>query len=163
MQLGLDFECYVAESKMLPVSGGSYCNNCKKTVVDYSVMSDAEVLSHIEKHGLGCGKFNEDQLNRDLFKPATKKKTLFYLPFLLILFLRPMQAFSQCKQVAYQKLEAGKDSTEKKYATSEPLPADTACGTIKYRMGTGNIRAVRKPVIHKRKWSIFNIFKSGAK
>lgn len=61
---------------MTPQEQGRFCGSCQKTVVDFSMMSDQEVLNYFFKadHKV-CGRFTEDQLNKEL--PITEKKKRF--------------------------------------------------------------------------------------
>ncbi|OQP62363.1 hypothetical protein A3860_28815 [Niastella vici] len=61
---------------MTPREQGRFCGSCQKTVVDFSMMSDQEVLNYFLKAGHKvCGRFAEDQLNREL--PITEKRKRF--------------------------------------------------------------------------------------
>lgn len=129
---------------MTPIDNGYYCNECNKAVIDYSNMTDAEMIAHINKHGMGCGSFHDDQLNRELV-PLTKRKgnRLFYLPLLATLFGKPLTSKAQsvpdtiqapCKQVSYDKLQKHDTlqlANEQTQITANHRP-------IK-RMGTGNV------------------------
>jgi hypothetical protein len=46
---------------------GRFCNSCQKTVVDFTSMTDAEVVRWLTKQkGNTCGRFTEKQLAREL-------------------------------------------------------------------------------------------------
>lgn len=52
---------------MTTVNEGKYCMSCQKTVVDFSLMSDNEILLHISKARSNvCGRFMPEQLNRGI-------------------------------------------------------------------------------------------------
>jgi hypothetical protein len=81
-------------------------------------MGDAELLDHILIHGLGCGKFSNDQLGRELVSARNRSGSAwFYLPLLAALFIKPISAIAQvkpdtaqtptpaCKQESYAKIE----------------------------------------------------------
>lgn len=52
---------------MAPQFQGRFCQNCAKTVVDFTTMSDAEVVAWLLKQGgHTCGRFREDQLGKEL-------------------------------------------------------------------------------------------------
>ncbi len=52
------------------------CDHCQKEVVDYTGMTDAELLAHIKRHGMGCGRFRREQLDREM-KPHDFRKSHF--------------------------------------------------------------------------------------
>lgn len=49
---------------MSPVNGGRHCENCSKTVVDFTAMADMEIISHFAVKNNVCGRLSEPQLNR---------------------------------------------------------------------------------------------------
>jgi hypothetical protein len=83
--------CHEDWNKMTPVEQGRYCQSCCKEVVDFSVMTDQEIISFLSKpRGKTCGNFASDQLNRIITEPATPAKKKFWammLSFLLPLFV----------------------------------------------------------------------------
>jgi hypothetical protein len=59
---------------MIPDQQGRFCTHCQKTVVNFSVMTDAQVLTHLSTSGAsGCGRLRADQLNRVLTPPTAGK------------------------------------------------------------------------------------------
>lgn len=52
---------------MRPVEGGRFCGSCQQTVVDFTTMTDAEVIQAMSRQkGRVCGRFRAEQLNRPL-------------------------------------------------------------------------------------------------
>lgn len=50
---------------MTPKEQGRFCASCSKVVVDFSVMTDRQVLDYFSNYtGSTCGRFANDQLNR---------------------------------------------------------------------------------------------------
>jgi hypothetical protein len=59
---------------MQPAEKGRHCQSCCKTVVDFTEMSDAEIIRHLSQAGPHvCGRLMPDQLNRALV-PAPAQK-----------------------------------------------------------------------------------------
>ena len=59
---------------MKPEEKGRFCGSCAKTVIDFSLMSDREVLGYLATvSGKVCGRFTEDQLQRELMPPPQRK------------------------------------------------------------------------------------------
>jgi hypothetical protein len=74
IQLNIAEPCHENWQKMTPQQQGRFCGSCQKTVVDFTMMSDQEVLNYFLKadHNV-CGRFADDQLNKEL-KVTEKKK-----------------------------------------------------------------------------------------
>ena len=71
IRLSINEPCHEQWGDMQPNEEGRFCGSCQKTVVDFSMMSDEEVLSWLSGAGRSvCGMFMEGQLNREL-KPAS--------------------------------------------------------------------------------------------
>lgn len=82
--------CHENWEAMHEVEKGRFCMSCQKQVVDFSLMSDSEILHVIsQSQGNGCGRFSLEQLNRPLSeqkiqRPWHKYFVRFALPALLI-------------------------------------------------------------------------------
>jgi hypothetical protein len=48
---------------------GAFCHSCQTEVIDFSAMTDREVIEYLEKHKAGCGRFRKDQLETKLVIP----------------------------------------------------------------------------------------------
>ena len=74
IQLSVSEPCHENWDKMSPVNQGRFCGSCQKQVVDFSVMSDGELLQFFQKPSTGsvCGRFMNDQLDRKLDVPKKK-------------------------------------------------------------------------------------------
>ncbi|MDO7850271.1 hypothetical protein Q4S41_01590 [Hymenobacter sp. CA1UV-4] len=56
---------------MTPTATGRHCASCQETVVDFTRMSEAEVVAFLQQHpGVSCGRFRGSQLDRPLLAPA---------------------------------------------------------------------------------------------
>lgn len=60
--------CHENWDQMNDIEKGKHCLACKKNVMDFSTMSDAEIITYIEKNKEQemCGRFNNSQLERPL-------------------------------------------------------------------------------------------------
>lgn len=73
-RLTIPSPCTQSWQAMTPDQQGRFCTHCQKTVVDFTAMTDAQVLAHIEQTGgPGCGRFRTDQISRTL-TPSTAGK-----------------------------------------------------------------------------------------
>ena len=74
IQIRIPEPCQENWHQMTPGEQGRFCGSCQKTVVDFSRMTDNELLDYFSKASEHtCGRFSNDQLNKDL-KPAAIKR-----------------------------------------------------------------------------------------
>ncbi len=58
---------------------GKFCSNCSKTVVDFTNLTDAEIIQHIEQSsGKLCGRLTKQHLNRRIETHQPKNNSRFY-------------------------------------------------------------------------------------
>lgn len=61
--------CHEDWSKMTATQCGAFCNACQKEVVDFSLMSEAEIVDRLSKaSGKVCGRITSDKLDRELVR-----------------------------------------------------------------------------------------------
>ncbi len=64
---------------MIPEEKGRYCGSCKKVVVDFSSMSDAQLMNFFKTpKDAVCGRFGKEQLERDI---VIEKKRLPWINY----------------------------------------------------------------------------------
>jgi hypothetical protein len=65
MHITIPKPCHQNWNDMDPTQQGAFCKACAKTVIDFSVMSDEEVIAYLEsrKSEKICGRFNTGQLS----------------------------------------------------------------------------------------------------
>ena len=81
--------CHEDWNKMKPTQQGKFCSACNKQVVDFSLMSDNQII-HFLSHQSGklCGRFDAEQLQRPLVETKIKKKKNWWMAFIMpLLFL----------------------------------------------------------------------------
>jgi hypothetical protein len=141
LRLSIPTPCTEDWNKMLPVERGRHCQQCCKTVVDFSGMRDAEVLRFFKDwstaagSGGVCGRFASDQLRRELAPAPVQRNGWKGWQLLLAGALvfgkgpdntRPGKAGMELRQVgpgARQSLDRGESSMGQD--TSRPLLRDT--------------------------------------
>lgn len=70
--------CHENWDNMMPEGRGRFCASCAKTVVDFTAMTDAQVLNYLKTiKGNTCGRLKEDQLARAMTTEETKKGTVW--------------------------------------------------------------------------------------
>lgn len=74
IQLTIPEPCHENWNNMTPVDKGRFCGSCQKQIVDFSNMSDREVAQFFKNPSTGsvCGRFMQDQLNRDMEIPKKR-------------------------------------------------------------------------------------------
>jgi hypothetical protein len=54
--------CHQQWQQMTPVDNGRHCQQCCKTVTDFTVMTNTEIINYFAQHGNVCGRFENHQL-----------------------------------------------------------------------------------------------------
>jgi hypothetical protein len=74
-QLQIPTTCHENWDTMRPEEKGRFCAACSKTVIDFTYLTDQELIAHLAKAGQNtCGRLATDQLNRGLSVSIKKKK-----------------------------------------------------------------------------------------
>ncbi|WDF80490.1 hypothetical protein PQ469_10780 [Mucilaginibacter sp. KACC 22773] len=69
--------CHELWQQMVPVDGGRHCQSCCKTVIDFSAMTEAQVIGYLGRQQNVCGRFEDRQLIRINQQFQKKKPTPF--------------------------------------------------------------------------------------
>lgn len=94
VQLQIPEPCHENWGAMQAAEKGRFCLSCQKTVVDFSAMTDQEVLLYLQQvQGDTCGRFAPDQLNRPMAPQAPVRKRFW--ANLVFQFLFPAFVFTQ--------------------------------------------------------------------
>ncbi|SNR73705.1 carboxypeptidase-like regulatory domain-containing protein [Hymenobacter mucosus] len=87
--LSIPQPCQENWQAMTPTAQGRHCAACTKVVIDFTSMSDAEIVAYLGRSaGASCGRFHSSQLNRALTAPlpepcaAGRKRWLALVAFL---------------------------------------------------------------------------------
>ncbi|MBC7936103.1 MAG: T9SS type A sorting domain-containing protein [Rhizobacter sp.] len=105
LHLSIPEPCHENWNEMSPNEQGRFCNSCAKTVVDFSAMTDAQLLFYFEnlKNENVCGHVYKDQLDRSIKTlPLPRKKIFAYWQYFLAFFMmlgkgQPAKAQGQVK------------------------------------------------------------------
>ncbi len=87
IQISIPEPCTQAWDDMQPTQGGRHCAHCQKVVVDFTRMTDAQLISFIQKNGLSCGRFRSEQTGIELKMPVVKKQSVIFRCFAALLLL----------------------------------------------------------------------------
>ena len=72
IQISIPEPCHEGWQNMIPVEKGRFCASCQKTVLDFTYLSDNEIIKVVTKNDTLCARINVSQLNRNLIKTKTK-------------------------------------------------------------------------------------------
>jgi hypothetical protein len=117
--------CHEDWNKMNPVQQGRFCQSCSKQVVDFSLMTDHEVLNYFKNaSGKTCGRFNTDQLERAIEDTKIEKKKGWKY------FMASVVSF-----IVFNRINAQTNCTpiQGKVAV-KPKPQKTQIDTTKYKL-----------------------------
>ena len=99
--------CHEDWQQMTPVNNGRYCQSCAKQVVDFSLMTDQQVLNYLSTAASRvCGRFAEDQLQRPLQPAKQEKKKIWWVAAALPLLMVFGRATAQKKKAPTKKVVA---------------------------------------------------------
>ena len=106
-QLQIPEPCHENWDKMTPVDKGRFCDSCQKAVVDFTGMSDAQLVAFFKKPSTGsvCGRFFNDQLDRDFEMPRKRLPWLkYFFQFTIPVFLTTLKTQAQENKLLKTKL-----------------------------------------------------------
>ncbi len=69
MKVHINEPCNENWGQMTPKEQGRHCDKCEKVVVDFTQLSDAEVIQYLHANKNTCGRFNNWQLEKELTLP----------------------------------------------------------------------------------------------
>jgi len=73
--LSVSKPCTEVWEQFKPTTTGGFCGSCNKNVIDFTSMSDNELIEVISKSvGKTCGRLRPEQLNRSIIKPQIQNK-----------------------------------------------------------------------------------------
>jgi hypothetical protein len=72
--------CHADWNEMTQTRQGKFCSACSKQVVDFSLMSDNQILKYLSgQSGNLCGRFGAEQLERPLIETKIRKKKSWWM------------------------------------------------------------------------------------
>lgn len=98
IQLEINERCHENWNNMTPADKGRFCDSCQKQVVDFTTMSDREIAQFFKKPSTGsiCGRFMNDQLNREIEIPKKRIPWVkYFFQFALPTFLFSLRSTAQ--------------------------------------------------------------------
>jgi hypothetical protein len=65
VQIQMVTPCTQSWDNMDTIQGGKFCSSCEKKVIDFTLLSDRQVLEIFRKNKHVCGRFTDEQLNKE--------------------------------------------------------------------------------------------------
>jgi hypothetical protein len=94
MKVSIEKPCSESWAQMNDLGQARFCASCQKCVTDFTQMSDRAIVQFLQnQRGEVCGRFNQSQLERDLFSVELKQNK--YLSTLFSMTLASTLGFSQ--------------------------------------------------------------------
>ena len=113
-QLQIPEPCHENWDKMTPVDKGRFCDSCQKAVVDFTGMSDMQLIAFFKKPSTGsvCGRFFNDQLARDIEMPGKRLPWLkYFFQFTIPVFLTTLKTQAQENKLLKERLTPNTSTT----------------------------------------------------
>ena len=113
-QLQIAEPCHENWDKMTPVDKGRFCDSCQKAVHDFTGMSDSQLIAFFKKPSTGsaCGRFYNDQLDRDFEVPGKRLPWLRYLfQFTIPVFLTTLKTQAQENKLLKERITPNASTT----------------------------------------------------
>lgn len=119
LQLSIPKPCHEDWDKMSQVEKGRFCGSCQKQVMDFTNMSDSQLVAFFKKEATGsvCGRFMPEQLDKAMDIPKKRIPWVkYFFQFTLPLFLASLKSTAQTKkgEVTVKQVEARNDTVCKK-------------------------------------------------
>lgn len=135
IQLKIDTPCHEDWNNMTPVDHGRFCQACVKQVVDFSTMTDQQILKYIAKgNGNICGRVSNDQLNRPLVPAAEQPKTKWWyavlLPLVMVFNRAGAQQGAKQRSIPSTAIETGECTISGMVTNDKGQPVTGAYVTI---------------------------------
>jgi hypothetical protein len=129
LTLSIPTPCTEDWNNMTPDKNGKFCASCQKTVVDFSRMSDAELIEYFyDFKGSTCGRFNKKQVNKPLTERFVAKPQKRWAWALSALLLPNIAASQTVKSTAVTEVvppSVSKDKTKKNNSVQHKIQEDS--------------------------------------
>jgi len=134
--------CHQDWDKMTAQDKGRFCGSCQKTVVDFTTMSDQQVLNffNTKTDQNTCGRFTNEQLNKSYQEPPIPKSNWYkwVAAFVASGMFGSLKTHAQGRKIATEKIQFDIDSVIQKKLRTVPTDADSL----------SKVKAKESPLIH---------------
>ena len=97
IQISIPKPCHENWQEMTPTEKGRFCASCQKKVYDFTKATDIDIAAALKNDKNLCGRFNANQLERDLVVPKEKKSLWIAASFTALLGLTTTAVSAQEK------------------------------------------------------------------
>jgi len=129
IKINIPESCHEDWNAMTHNGCGRFCASCQKTVIDFTIMTDAEILNTLKNATNLCGRFLPDQLNRPIVLPQYRQSFPFrqkIVAGLLALQAFTVESFAQGKKKALTTVHHKKaDASQKRIIKGRLLDFET--------------------------------------
>ena len=135
IQISIPEPCHEGWQNMTPVEKGRFCASCQKKVLDFTYLSDNEIIKVVTKNDNLCARIDVSNLNRNLIKTKTKSNYFGYFATTVLAFFGlgienvVAQEKPVVEQTDFKYLNKASDSVKKiivsglvKNVYGQPLP-----------------------------------------
>ncbi|GAB4023242.1 hypothetical protein [Spirosoma koreense] len=133
--------CHERWADMQPTERGRFCASCQKTVVDFTGLSDAEIIRLLSRHPeTTCGRLRNEQLNRPLYvsEPGSGPVWRHWLSLVALGLFGWQTARAQVSRpTRHPQLMAQRQTPVSAGISVAPIPVETAGGPEKMWTITG--------------------------
>lgn len=149
-QISIPEPCNQQWEDMTPQTKGRFCHQCTKTIIDFSQKTDREIALELKvSDGQICGRFSNDQLNRDIILATALKNNSQWKATGLL--LSSMLMMSACKEedkvmgyiVPVEQLETWEEKRANELMLGEITHAEADWADIPKELG--NLSELTKP------------------
>ena len=119
IHISIPTPCHESWASMDATECGAFCHSCRKEVIDFSAMTDREVIEYLSKNKTGCGRFRSDQLETKLSMPTLDNGFMKWKA----LFLSLLPLFSFRATFAANPDLAQKPASQQKSVAKENIPS----------------------------------------
>lgn len=132
LKLILTNPCSEQWDNMQQEDAGRYCGSCKKTIIDLTGKSDAELIQFFKNKGDNvCGRLLSSQLDRKLVLPPLKTDWHWLMPLALgAIVVSPAQAQNLRPVMVHSNQTTALISASAEPAVKTPLLTDTISGSV---------------------------------
>ena len=106
IQINIPKPCRENWQNMTAQQGGRFCENCQKKVIDFSALSDREIVRHFQNQTAPvCGRLSQYQLNRVLLPQPPKPRFGWLAAFLPLSLWGATAAAQSVNAPAFSQIE----------------------------------------------------------
>ena len=118
--LKIEDPCSESWAAMSPTNSGRFCASCAKNVIDFTSLSDEQVLAILKKSNSNlCGRLEESQMNRFLVSKTEPSNKARFFRFVAGLFLLSAAEGKAQEMIVREPMAMVKPSTEQEKFENE--------------------------------------------